>query len=45
VLGHLSDDMAYGAGVWTGALRARSLAPVRPVIAWYPFRAGRDSHP
>jgi mycofactocin glycosyltransferase len=37
VLGHLADDVAYGAGVWAGALRARSLAPVRPVIAWHPF--------
>ena len=44
-LGHLADDMAYGAGVWAGALRARSLAPVRPVIAWHPFRAGQASHP
>ena len=40
VLGHLADDMAYGAGVWAGALRARSLVPVRPVIAWHPFRTG-----
>jgi mycofactocin glycosyltransferase len=45
VLGHLADDIAYGAGVWAGALRARSLAPVRPVIAWHPFRTGRASHP
>jgi len=39
VLGHLADDLAYGTGVWAGALRARSAAPVRPVIAWHPFRA------
>jgi mycofactocin system glycosyltransferase len=39
-LGHLADDVAYGTGVWAGALRARSTAPVRPVIAWHPFRAG-----
>ena len=39
VLGHLADDVAYGTGVWAGALRARSTAPVRPVIAWHPFRA------
>jgi hypothetical protein len=44
VLGHLADDVAYGTGVWAGALRARSLAPVRPVIAWHPFRAGPASH-
>jgi mycofactocin glycosyltransferase len=40
VLGHLADDVAYGTGVWAGALRARSTAPVRPVIAWHPFRTG-----
>jgi mycofactocin glycosyltransferase len=40
VLGHLADDLAYGAGVWAGALRARSMAPVRPAIAWHPFRTG-----
>ena len=38
VLGHLADDAAYGAGVWAGALRARSYAPVRPVIAWHLLR-------
>jgi mycofactocin glycosyltransferase len=42
VLGHLADDVAYGAGVWAGALRARSLAAVRPVIAWHPVRTGRQ---
>ena len=45
VLAHLADDVAYGAGVWAGALRARSTAPVRPVIAWQPFRAGQASDP
>ncbi len=44
VLGHLADDVAYGAGVWTGALRARSLAPVRPVIAWHPFHHALPEH-
>ena len=38
VLGHLADDVAYGTGVWAGALRARNMAPVRPVIAWHPWR-------
>jgi len=33
--------VAYGAGVWAGALRARSAAPVRPVIAWHPFHVAR----
>jgi hypothetical protein len=45
VLGHLADDVAYGAGVWAGALRARSMAAVRPVIAWHPFRAGAPRAP
>jgi hypothetical protein len=45
VLGHLADDVAYGTGVWAGALRARSTAPVRPVIAWHPFRADPASRP
>jgi mycofactocin system glycosyltransferase len=45
VLGHLADDVAYGTGVWAGALRARSLAPVRPVIAWHPLRAAPARHP
>jgi hypothetical protein len=38
VLGHLADDAAYGAGVWAGALRARTTAPVRPVIARHMLR-------
>jgi hypothetical protein len=45
VLGHLADDVAYGAGVWAGALRARNVAPVRPVIAWHPFRADAPRRP
>ena len=44
VLGHLADEVAYGAGVWAGALRARNLAPVRPVIAWRPFHAASPDH-
>ena len=27
------DDVAYGAGVWTGALRARTIRPLRPTRA------------
>jgi mycofactocin system glycosyltransferase len=41
VLGHLADDVAYGTGVWAGALRARNMAAVRPVIAWHPLRVPR----
>jgi mycofactocin system glycosyltransferase len=28
----IADDVAYGAGVWTGALRARTLAPLTPHV-------------
>jgi mycofactocin system glycosyltransferase len=45
VLGQLADDAAYGAGVWAGALRSRSLSPVRPVIAWHPLRGDPPSRP
>jgi len=37
-LGRLADDAAYGAGVWAGALRARTTIPLRPAIAWHPLR-------
>jgi hypothetical protein len=33
---HAADDVAYGAGVWLGCLRARTVAPLVPRIA---FRA------
>jgi mycofactocin system glycosyltransferase len=31
-LGQLADDVAYGAGVWTGAVRDHTAVPIRPVI-------------
>ena len=31
-LASLADDAAYGAGVWRGCLRERTIAPLRP--AW-----------
>lgn len=34
----MAGDIAYGAGVWFGCLKARTLAPVRPVIARRPLR-------
>jgi mycofactocin system glycosyltransferase len=37
-LGHIADDAAYGAGVWVGCARERTLAPVRPRISWRPLR-------
>ena len=36
--GQLADDVAYGAGVWAGSLRARTTTAVRPAIAWHPLR-------
>ena len=29
---HRADDLGYGAGLWWGALRRRTLAPLRPVL-------------
>jgi mycofactocin system glycosyltransferase len=37
-LGHIADDVAYGAGVWAGCVRSRALRPVLPRIAWRPLR-------
>jgi mycofactocin system glycosyltransferase len=37
-LARIADDICYGAGVWAGCLRERTLVPVRPVIAWRPLR-------
>jgi mycofactocin system glycosyltransferase len=33
-LGRVADDIAYGLGVWSGCVNGRTLAPLRPVIAW-----------
>jgi mycofactocin system glycosyltransferase len=33
-IGRIADDIAYGAGVWSGCLARRTLHPLRPVIAW-----------
>lgn len=44
---HVADDVAYGAGVWAGCVRERTLAPVVPRIAWrsrvWSARGLRDS--
>ena len=39
---HAGDDLAYGVGVWTGCLKARTLAPLLPRIA---FKARVWSNP
>jgi mycofactocin glycosyltransferase len=33
-IGRIADDIAYGAGVWSGCLARRTLHPLRPVFAW-----------
>ncbi|HEY2315987.1 MAG TPA: glycosyltransferase [Streptosporangiaceae bacterium] len=40
-LAHVADDVCYGAGVWAGCLRERTLVPVTPVISWRPVRVTR----
>jgi len=34
----VADDLAYGAGVWRGAVGARSAASLRPDLASWPGR-------
>jgi mycofactocin glycosyltransferase len=41
VLAHIADDVWYGAGVWAGCLRERTLVPVTPAISWRPVRVAR----
>jgi mycofactocin glycosyltransferase len=42
----VADDIAYGAGVWTGAAAARTLRPVRPGLTGLGFgRGARDDLP
>jgi mycofactocin system glycosyltransferase len=36
-IGHIADDICYGAGVWAGCLRERTMAPVRPAISRRPL--------
>ena len=31
---HVADDVAYGAGVWVGCARERTLVPLIPRVAW-----------
>jgi hypothetical protein len=40
-LAHIADDMSYGAGVWAGCVRERTLLPVRPAISWRPLRVSQ----
>jgi hypothetical protein len=40
-LAHVADNVCYGAGVWAGCARERTLLPVRPAISWRPLRVSR----
>jgi hypothetical protein len=40
-LAHVADDVCYGAGVWAGCARERTLLPVRPAISWRPLGVSR----
>ena len=31
---HVADDAAYGAGVWAGCLRSRTIEPLVPRVSW-----------
>ena len=31
---HVADDVAYGAGVWAGCVRERTIAPLLPRVVW-----------
>jgi glycosyltransferase involved in cell wall biosynthesis len=44
-LGHIAADVAYGAGVWAGCARERTLAPATPVISWHPLRVSGTDGP
>ncbi len=44
-LGRIADDIAYGLGVWSGCVTARTLAPLTPVIAWRPLRIDQAARP
>ena len=39
----LADDVAYGAGVWAGMWRVRTIDPIVPVLSSWPGRTGAAS--
>jgi mycofactocin glycosyltransferase len=45
VLAHIADDVCYGAGVWAGCVRARTLVPVTPVVSLRPLRVAARTGP
>jgi mycofactocin glycosyltransferase len=40
--GCVADEIAYGAGVWAGCARTRTLAPLLPKVARRPLRVTRE---
>ncbi len=43
VLASVADDVAYGAGVWAGCLRWRSIGPLLPTVATGPRTRGEPT--
>jgi len=41
LLAHRADDLGYGAGLWWGAARSRTLAPLRPELTRARVRSAR----
>jgi mycofactocin system glycosyltransferase len=39
IVGQLAEEIAYGTGVWLGAIRVRNAIPVLPAIAWKSHRS------
>jgi mycofactocin system glycosyltransferase len=37
----VADDIAYGAGVWAGCVKHRTVAPLRPEVRWQRHGKGR----
>jgi mycofactocin system glycosyltransferase len=42
IAARLADDVAYGTGVWVGALRSRSLGALLPTVTEWPGRIDRS---
>lgn len=40
--GRLAEDVAYGAGVYAGCARSRTITPIQPVVSWRPFHTGAN---
>jgi mycofactocin glycosyltransferase len=42
-LARIADDVCYGAGVWAGCLRERTVVPLRPAISWRQLSISRPT--